>query len=230
MNVTGLQQNQGERLKSALISAVLVLIALGSLLYVQSGERPQGSPPPQVRPSPAAQAQAPERPVLGPYRPPAPPVASSPAGAPWPPEGESVQYRSTFVQRLQYVAFVVAMLTLLLWATLRLLGQGTPGLALGLGGRAGRRKLVTVLERQTLGPGKGLVVVEVAGRHFLLGMSEQGITNLAELKAEEVLDSSEAPVAEGDPTSAGVPRNLIKEVLSQHLSALPGLNFRQKGS
>lgn len=230
MNVKALQQAFGDRMKSTLASAGAVLLALGFLMYLQGGgERPQGTPSPQMPAAvttPAAQPAPPTK-VLGPYKPPTP--ANVAADTPWPPPVDQprVEYRSSFVQRLQYVSFVVAMLSLLLWGTLRLLGPGLTGMG---GARVGRKKLMNVLERQSLAPGKGLVVVEVAGRHLLLGMSEQGITNLAELTPEEVLTSRNVPAAEPNETAPAAPRNLVKDVLSQHLSAVPGLKSRQRGA
>lgn len=228
MNLKALQQAFGDRMKSSLASAGAVLLALGFLMYLQSADRPQGAPSADV-PTPPAVTAPPTR-VLGPYRPPdsAPAAPATVAEAPWPPAAGTpgVEYRSSFVQRLQYVLFVVAMLSLLLWGTLRLLGPGLTGMG---GGRVARRKLLNVLERQSLAPGKGLVVVEVAGRHLLLGMSEQGITNLAELNPEEVLASRDVPAPQPAESTAA-PRNLLKDVLSRHLSAVPGLNSRQRGS
>lgn len=226
MNLKALQQAFGDRMKSSLASAGAILLALGFLMFLQ-GEAPQGAPSAQV-PPPTATTQATTQPqrVLGPYR---PTSTGAVAEAPWPPASgtQAVEYRSTFVQRLQYVLFVVAMLSLLLWGTLRLLGPGLTGMG---GGRLARRKLMNVLERQSLAPGKGLVVVEVAGRHLLLGMSEQGITNLAELSPEEVLASRDVPAPQAAEATPAAPRNLLKDVLSQHLSAVPGLKSRQRGA
>lgn len=223
MNLKDLQQAPGERMRSLRTSVLVILLALGGLIALGLMARSQppqvgtGAPTPVVRPS-----------LPGPVRLQPPPPTSQ---ASWPPGEEGTAPRgSSFVARLQGMLLVLTLVSLLVWAVLRLLAPSMTG----MGRRPGsNRKLLNVLERQSLGPGKGLLVIEVAGRHLLLGMTEQSIQTLGELTAEEVRAAREVPdppdPQPGTP-APGAPRNLLQEVLAQHLSALPGLSSRQRGS
>lgn len=82
----------------------------------------------------------------------------------------------------------VGLVTLLLLAGIvfgirwyaRLTGQGTP---------AGGDDL-TVLSRKNLGPKQSVVLMQVRGRTLLLGVTEQQITRLADLAADDTGDAS----------------------------------------
>jgi flagellar biogenesis protein FliO len=123
---------------------------------------------------------------------------------------------------------VLSLLSLLIWGILRLIAPGMAGMARTPGSH---RKLLNILEKHSLGPGRGLMVVEVAGRHLLVGMTEHGVQTLAELDPEQVRLAQQAPSAT-DPALPGTSepsRNLLREVLTRHLAALPNLSPRQKG-
>lgn len=224
MNVRFLQQAGSDRARSLLTSLIVIVLALGGILVLGLLSRPS------QRPAPAVALTTPEaRPALpGPIRLPAAAPAVQEA---WPPvEGTKPVSGSTFVSRLQNMLLVLTLVSLLVWALLRMLAPNLAGMA---GRPGGRRKLVNILERQSLGPGKGLVMIEVAGRHLLLGMTEQGVHTLAELTAEEIRVAQDVP-EEAPAASVPAPpeptRNLLQEVLSKHLSAVPGLSSRQRGS
>ncbi len=72
---------------------------------------------------------------------------------------------------------IIGLLVLLMLA-LRKLGLGTVGRQSG--------GLVRVLESRILGPRKSLAVVEAAGEYLLLGITDQQITLLTSLPAEEI--------------------------------------------
>ncbi|MGW6175167.1 flagellar biosynthetic protein FliO [Arthrobacter sp. NPDC055138] len=76
------------------------------------------------------------------------------------------------------VALSLAVVLGLLWVLQRRFSRGA---------RTGARKLVRVVERQTIGPKASVVVVDADGQRFLLGVTDQAVN---------VLDTREAPVEE----------------------------------
>ena len=76
------------------------------------------------------------------------------------------------------VALSLAVVLGLLWVLQRRFSRGA---------RTGARKLVRVVERQTIGPKASVVVVDADGQRFLLGVTDQAVN---------VLDSREAPAEE----------------------------------
>lgn len=63
---------------------------------------------------------------------------------------------------------------------------------------------VEVLGRRSLQPKKSIVVVRIAGKVLVLGMSEQGMQTLTELSGE-ALESSLAAQASGHSSSPALP-------------------------
>lgn len=64
-------------------------------------------------------------------------------------------------------------------------------------GRSAQRRAVTVVDRQGIGPKASVVVVDVEGRRYLLGVSDQAVN---------VIDSFEAPEADAPAESpSGAP-------------------------
>jgi len=67
-----------------------------------------------------------------------------------------------------------------------------------------------VIDRCSLSANRGLWIVEVSGRTFLLGEAEGGISNLAELDAAQLAVSAVKPRPRGatgcDPLLPGAPR------------------------
>ncbi len=230
MDLQVLQKTTGERGRTVLTSLLAVVLALTGLVVLGLISRPQAVPPAQAQPpSQAAAGPASSIPV-GPGTYPAEATRPLEQSA-WPPVGEdSPTQGSTFLVRLQQMLLVLTLVSLLIWAFLRLAGPRIAGLAQGTGPR---RRLLNVLERHTLGPGRGLLLVEVAGRHLLLGTSEHGVQTLAELSAAEIQAARETLSVAGDAQEARptveAPQNLVREVLAQHLSALPTLSSRQRG-
>lgn len=76
------------------------------------------------------------------------------------------------------VALSLAVVLGLLWVLQRRFSRGA---------RTGARKLVRVVERQTIGPKASVVVVDADGQRFLLGVTDQAVN---------VLDTREAPAEE----------------------------------
>jgi len=249
MNQRLLQQTTGQWKRSLKTSFLVFLLALAGLVGLGLWASPQTGPSAQAQtpspatsqvlpsqtgtlpPAPAPLTEMPQPPGL--QATPAPPSQGQPAlqDAAWPPGSDSPSQGSNFLGHLQKTLLVLALLSLLIWGILRLIAPRMAGMA-GLARAPGsHRKLLNILERHSLGPGRGLMVVEVAGRHLLVGMTEHGVQTLAELDAEEVRLAQQAPLT-ADPAPSGTSepsRNLLGEVLSRHLSALPGLSPRQKG-
>lgn len=246
MNLRPLQQTTGQWKRSLKTSLLVFLLALGCLVGLGLLASPQAGPTAQAQtPSPAAPPTNPSQTGMTPPTPaprtevPAPPSREAEPTAPapgqatlqdsaWPPGSDSPTHGSNFLAHLQKTLLVLSLLSLLIWGVLRLIAPGMAGMARTPGSH---RKLLNVLERHSLGPGRGLMVVEVAGRHLLVGMTEHGVQTLAELDPEQVRLAQQAPSAT-DPAPSGTSepsRNLLGEVLTRHLSALPGLSPRQKG-
>ncbi|WP_320880466.1 flagellar biosynthetic protein FliO [Pygmaiobacter massiliensis] len=108
------------------------------------------------------------------------------------------------------VAAVVAVLFLSYWFTKYVVGGGALQKALPSG--AGKR--MQVLDQFVLGKDQKLLVVRVAQRYFLLGVSAAQMTNLAELTAEEAAAWQPDPAQEGEPTPPSFYESL-RTVLNQ---------------
>jgi flagellar protein FliO/FliZ len=100
---------------------------------------------------------------------------------------------------LAFVA-VVAMIPLALWALKRLQG-GVPG----------SQRVVTLVGGLTLGPRERIAVIEAQGRRWMVGVTGQSITLLAELDGSQPAASPEAvPGAAG-----GFPPNPFAQMLEK---------------
>ncbi|MFT4469450.1 flagellar biosynthetic protein FliO [Arthrobacter sulfonylureivorans] len=86
------------------------------------------------------------------------------------------------------VALSLAVVLGLLWVLQRRFSRGA---------RTGARKLVRVVERQTIGPKASVVVVDADGQRFLLGVTDQAVN---------VLDTREAPAEEETQPSHRAPQ------------------------
>jgi flagellar protein FliO/FliZ len=85
------------------------------------------------------------------------------------------------------VTLALALVCLLAYVALRLLRRLS-----GLGGGAGSGAL-RIIERCPLSPRQTLWLVEVAGRYFLLGATDQQVTRLAELEPGTIPPPPERP-------------------------------------
>jgi len=230
MDLQVLQKAKGERGRAVLTSLLAIVLALTALLVLGLVSRPHPLPAAEAHPLPQVAVEPASAGLPSPMAVPAQATMPLEQTA-WPPVGEdSPTQGSTFLVRLQQMLLVLTLVSLLVWAFLRLAGPKMAGLAQGTGAQ---RRLLNVLERHTLGPGRGLLLVEVAGRHLLLGTCEHGVQTLAELSAAEIQAAREEASAsrDGQPgrPPAEAPKNLVQEVLAQHLSALPTFSSRQRG-
>ncbi len=81
---------------------------------------------------------------------------------------------------------VVGILFLCWFATKKLAGMGQPGQFRGNGSR------IRLLDQVGLGPDKGVALIQVGRRYWLVGVASSGISLLAELD-EETVGEAEVP-------------------------------------
>jgi flagellar biosynthetic protein FliO len=196
------------RLRNALIAAiVLSLVVLGLYLAARVPE------PAGARPGPAA-SEAASPAFVGPVYPAAGPEEAWPAR-----HGASAGPDSVFLKKVQATLLSLGLICVLAWGVLRLVG---PSLLRGAAPSANHR-LLRVVERCPLGPQRSLCLVEAAGRYLVVGMTETGMTLLAEIPAEEI-EAARAAQATGAEAAPGpVDRQPLKEVLAHYLTILPGV-------
>jgi flagellar protein FliO/FliZ len=101
---------------------------------------------------------------------------------------------------------VVALIPVALWALKRLqAGAGRPG------------RTVTLIGGLTLGPRERIAIVEAEGRRWMLGVTGQSISLLAELERR---DPSEAATPAASPSPVGLAPALPPNPFSQMLDRL----------
>ncbi|MEW6282865.1 MAG: flagellar biosynthetic protein FliO [Candidatus Eremiobacterota bacterium] len=158
-----------------------------------------------------------------------PTPAASPATY-WSPaaqEGRGVQ--SAFVHKAQEAAFMLLVISLLAWVSLKLAQKWLPGLAPAA--RAQRR--IEILDRQSLGGGAILSVVRVGQRYLVLGQTEHGVNTLAEVTPDDLTPPAPAPAAEPEaPEATPTPEKRAvgvqhSEILRHYMSIIPGLGSRK---
>lgn len=166
---------------------------------------------------------------------------------PWPPSSDAgaTKVESTFVPRLGSMFLMLCITCTIIWLSLKIFA---PLFNKFTGTTATPKKHINIIERKALAPNKSIVLLETHGRHLLLGMTDQSITTLAnfeitpnqlsstpeKIESQEVIlesaDISEVKPSESQqnqdstdssPENQGKKKNLLKEVLSQHLSSLP---------
>lgn len=99
-------------------------------------------------------------------------------------QGVEINWGRQIIVTLAWLAFMVVGI----WVVMRYL-YGRIGVA-GLG--AGT-KTIQLLDRHMLGPQKALLLVAVPGKVLLLGMTDQQITTLSELRCEDLPSGSSPP-------------------------------------
>jgi len=96
---------------------------------------------------------------------------------------------------------VLVLIPVALWV-LKRLQSGVPG----------QPRVVTLVGGLTLGPRERIAVIEAQGRRWLVGITGQSISLLAELDRSDTADASHAPVP-AEP--AGFPPNPFAQVLDR---------------
>lgn len=140
----------------------------------------------------------------------------------WPPPQNRPRTESTFWQRIPSMLMFLVLVCALIWISLRIIAPFSEKLT----GNPAPKKQINVIERKSLGPNKAVVLIEVADKRLVLGITEKTITTLAELESPPPPADSEKP-AEDKPgeedKKKAPPRDLVKEVIAKHLSSLPSL-------
>lgn len=90
-------------------------------------------------------------------------------------------------------AGVLALIPLVLWALKRLQGGLNPG-----------TRGITLVGGLALGPRERVAVIEVEGRRFLVGVTAQSVSLIAELSAQSTA-SGNAPAPRAEHALAGLP-------------------------
>lgn len=212
---TGSTQQQLRMLSAGIMLALLVMVFLSVNLSVPS----VAEPPPQER-----------RPTVGEY------LVQQAAGESvgpryeqavtrWKPEetGPAWAPSPDFTGRFQSMLMALAFVSLLVWGSLKLVGRFAPHL---LNGPPGKEPLLKILEKQTLGPGQSICLVEVAGKLMVVGMTEHTISPLCELTQEELEKARAVSEPEAEPARppAG---EAYGSILKHYMSILPGVGARE---
>ena len=166
---------------------------------------------------------------------------------PWPPSANAgtTKVESTFVPRLGSMFLMLCITCTIIWLALKIFA---PLFNKFTGVVTTPKNHLNIIEKKALAPNKSIVLIETHGRHLLLGMTDQSITTLADFdilppqlsptppksESQKVISESaqtsevkpsEPPLEQVSenlaPDSQGEKRNLLKEVISQHLSSLP---------
>lgn len=166
---------------------------------------------------------------------------------PWPPSSDAgtTKVESTFVPRLGSMFLMLCITCTIIWLSLKIFA---PLFNKFTGAATTPKNHLHIIEKKALAPNKSIVLIETHGRHLLLGMTDQSITTLANFdivqpqlsstpqegqSQESILESANSSeIKPSDPQlekasenldqeSQGKKRNLLKEVISQHLSSLP---------
>jgi len=167
-----------------------------------AGDSPAGKPHADIVSGAASKAAAPM----------ASPSAAEPSAAAEEPElrlaqGESLDWGRQISVTLIWLVVVCGGA----WLILRVFYAKAGGMStFGGFGTGARRRYIRVLERNVISPQKALLLVDVAGRVLLLGVSEQQIRTLAELDADDLEAGASQPVG-----------NLRAPRPSQGLTAVP---------
>lgn len=100
--------------------------------------------------------------------------------------------RDSFYRRIALTLFSLMIVSLIAILVLRYVyaRQGF------IPGFTQKEKLIRIVERQVLTPQKSLVLVEIAGRYLLLGVSEAKIDYLAEIEGDRIKSEAVEPGAQ----------------------------------
>jgi len=124
-------------------------------------------------------------------------------GTGWTPPGEEKR-ESSFISQLGTTLVGLGLVCLIAFFLLRFVGARILGKSALIPLGAGRSvKLINVLERQLIAPQKLLLLVDVAGKYLLIGMSENSLYTLGEVDGDLVQNRvREAEEAVAQPVSA----------------------------
>jgi flagellar biogenesis protein FliO len=148
-------------------------------------------------------------------------------GPGWVPPGEE-RRESTFMSQLATTLVGLGAVCLLAFLVLRFVGArilGKSALTPFGGGRS--TKLINILERQLIAPQKMLLLVDVAGKYMLIGMSENSLYTLGEVDGDLVEDRiKEAQESASQPLQG----NPLKTVVSHYFPFLQQVKAAEKNA
>ena len=114
---------------------------------------------------------------------------------------------NTWLSLLWVLVCMVLIVALAYWFTKYVVGRGK----LGAFGAARGTEHLKVLARLGLGKDQMVILVQAGERYFLLGVTPSGISNLAELTAEEARPWTEKPDQPAPPSFGEALRIVIQQ-------------------
>jgi flagellar protein FliO/FliZ len=102
----------------------------------------------------------------------------------------------------------------------------------GARGRYPENQLIQLLDYQSLSSGRGLHLVDVGGRVYLVGSAENGVNLIAEITDQESLDTIKLQLAEKEPavrkSFSSYLLDFFRAGEKREISVLESLGFMQK--
>lgn len=144
--------------------------------------------------------------------------------SPWPPSQDpnAPRVESTFGRRVVSMTVMLGITCIIAWLGIKF---ATPWINKFTGQLTSNEAHINILERKALGPDRTIILLEADGRKLLLGMTEKSITSLADWGIPECVEKvTTQEKDEGEKledTPSNEPKNLVRDVINKHISALP---------
>ncbi len=106
----------------------------------------------------------------------------------------------------------LAFILVLAWGSIRIFGGNLRGRLHG--------SWIRVLDEVTLGPNRGIVVIEVGGKAFLVGITDHNVSMLGELNDPQLIEEMIVASRENQQVASNQPTKLWNSVKEQLLSGL----------
>ncbi len=156
------------------------------------------------------------------------PVLPAAEGEAWKPDAAAAWGPDeAFFKKFQQVAVVCVFICLLASGVLWMMNKLSPSL---ITGRA-RKKFVTVLERQSIGPNRAVHTLKVGNKILVVGMTDHNMQTLCEMTPEEyeaAVAAEEEPATESEVPAAGAAREGYSKILQHYLSILPKVGVKNE--
>ncbi len=131
--------------------------------------------------------------------------------------------KSTFVDKIRKVTWVLALVCLAIWIVGKIAGRAT---LQKWGISVEPESLIEVIEKKRLSPGRSIMLVKVGPKVLAVAATESGYTTLTEIDAEALKlhqDEKSAEVSQANPDSVQRPSDIAKH----YLSIIPGLGAKK---